>query len=75
MFSSPNAWTIYDGLTGQQVATVKNVPAWTAFGADSNGNLIGYIAATNSSAFGPNLSDIDSSTAYDKRSWSSPIQS
>ena len=53
LFSSPNAWTIYDGLTGQQVATVKNVPAWTAFGADSNGNLIGYIAATNSSAFGP----------------------
>ena len=48
LFSAPNAWTIYDGLTGQQVATVKNVPSFSAFGADSNGNLIGYIIATNS---------------------------
>ena len=48
-FSAPNAWTMWDALTGQQVATVSNVPAWIAFGADSNGNLIGYATATNSS--------------------------
>ena len=48
LFSSPNAWTMYDALTGRQVATVTNVPAFAAFGADSNGNLIGYVSATNS---------------------------
>jgi len=48
-FSSPNAWTIFDALTGQVAATVTNVPAFIAFGADSNGNLIGYATATNSS--------------------------
>jgi hypothetical protein len=53
LFASPNAWTIYDGLTGQQVATVKNVPPFALFGADSNGNLVGYVTATNSSMFGP----------------------
>ncbi len=54
LFSSPNAWTIYDALTGQQVATVTNVPAFSLFGADSNGNLIGYALAQNvSQPFGP----------------------
>jgi len=53
MFVASTNWNMYDGLTGQLVATVINVPAFSVFGADSNGNLIGYVSATNSSMFGP----------------------
>jgi hypothetical protein len=42
----PN-WYMYDGLTGQQVATITNVPNFVLLGADSDGNIIGYIVATN----------------------------
>jgi putative pyrroloquinoline-quinone binding quinoprotein len=46
--SSATAWNMYDGLTGQFVATITNVPSFLVFGADLNGNLIGYVSATNS---------------------------
>ena len=42
-----SAWYMYDGLTGQSVATITNMPAFVLLGADSDGNIIGYTANLN----------------------------
>ncbi|MGA3111798.1 MAG: PQQ-binding-like beta-propeller repeat protein [Candidatus Bathyarchaeia archaeon] len=51
----PATWYMYDGLTGQYLASIANAPAFTFLGQDPGGNIIGYIAATNTTInfFGP----------------------
>jgi hypothetical protein len=51
MFAPPGPWKMYDGLTGQYLATIINTPSFVLLGADSNGNIIGYLVATNSTFF------------------------
>jgi hypothetical protein len=48
LFAPPGPWKMYDGLTGQYLATIINTPSFVLLGADSNGNIIGYTTATNS---------------------------
>jgi hypothetical protein len=54
-FIGPPNWYMYDGLTGQFIATIINTPGFVLLGADSDGNIIGYTVVTNSTmtAFGP----------------------
>ena len=47
-----SAWYMYDGLTGQYLAEITNMPAFVLLGADSNGNIIGYTTNTNTSFTG-----------------------
>ncbi|HMK95186.1 MAG TPA: hypothetical protein VK536_07275 [Candidatus Limnocylindrales bacterium] len=53
MFAPPGPWSMYDGLTGQYLATIINTPSFVLLGADSDGNIIGYTVNTNSTLFGP----------------------
>jgi len=46
-FAPSTTWYMYDGLTGQYVAKVTNLPTFALMGADANGNIIGYAVATN----------------------------
>ena len=41
---------MYDGLTGQLLATVTNAQSFAFLGQDSNGNIIGYYANSTSLA-------------------------
>ena len=47
-----SSWYMYDGLTGQFLATITNLPSFVLVGADSDGNIIGYTVATNTSYTG-----------------------
>ncbi len=51
----PATWYMYDGLTGQYLASIANAPAFSFLGQDAGGNIIGYIAASNTTInfFGP----------------------
>jgi len=51
MFAPPGPWKMYDGLTGQYLATIINTPSFVLLGADPDGNIIGYTVATNSTFF------------------------
>jgi hypothetical protein len=48
MVFGPNNWYMYDGLTGQFLATVTNAQSFILLGQDSNGNIIGYYANATS---------------------------
>jgi len=51
----PATWYMWDAMTGQFLATIDNVPAFTFLGQDANGNIIGYVRAANQTIniFGP----------------------
>ncbi len=51
-FVPSTTWYMYDGLTGQYLAKIINLPTLALLGADQNGNIIGYSVATNSTFFG-----------------------
>jgi hypothetical protein len=48
MVFGPNNWYMYDGLTGQLLATVTNAQSFAFLGQDSNGNIIAYYANSTS---------------------------
>jgi hypothetical protein len=53
--SGPSTWYMWDAMTGQYLAQIANVPTFAFLGQDANGNLIGYLAASNQTInpFGP----------------------
>jgi len=72
--TGPATWYMWDAMTGAPVATIQNVPSFTFLGQDANGNLIGYVVASNRTIniFGPSPPATDLTVTISKMSPGGP---
>ena len=72
--SGPATWYMWDGLTGQYIASISNMPSFTFLGQDANGNIIGYVVAANRTVniFGPSPPPTDLTVTISKMSPGGP---
>ena len=72
--SGPATWYMWDGMTGQYIASISNMPSFTFLGQDANGNIIGYVVAANRTVnfFGPSPPPTDLTVTISKMSPGGP---